>query len=70
MNISGSRYVPKYDVLTEGFTSLKMVRRPNSDFNSIPNSGRSSENSYPWDRNQPDLPSVINEDFECGNVLL
>lgn len=67
--ISGSRYLPKFDVLTEGFTSLKMVRRPNSDSSPIPSFARTSENSYPWDKNQPDVASCVNEDFECGDNL-
>lgn len=53
-------------MLREGFTSLKMVTRLNSESSPAPSFGRPSENAYPWDRNQPDFITNINEDFECG----
>ncbi len=61
---SGSRYLPKFDTITEGFTSLKMVKRLNVDSSPAPSLGR-TEKTYPWDKNQADVTN-IGEDFECG----
>lgn len=41
-----------------------MVRRSYCDSSPAPNFTRMSENTYPWDKNHPDLVSSMNEDFE------
>lgn len=58
--------MPKFDTVTEGFTSLKMIRRPNSNSSPAPNASRTPENTYPWDKAQTDVTTNMNEDFEYG----
>ncbi|KAJ8666820.1 hypothetical protein QAD02_008482 [Eretmocerus hayati] len=44
----GGRYIPKYEVMTEGFTSLKMISR-NDQSPKAPNSSRTPTHPYVWD---------------------
>ncbi|XP_049857041.1 transmembrane protein KIAA1109 homolog isoform X4 [Schistocerca gregaria] len=46
---AGSKYTPKFETLTEGFTSLKMVGRPNEHGSPPPQSGKTPTHPYTWD---------------------
>ncbi|XP_039287951.1 LOW QUALITY PROTEIN: transmembrane protein KIAA1109 [Nilaparvata lugens] len=65
----GSRYTPRFEALTEGFTSLKMINRSGKDMNQCnsppPHSGKTPTHPYNWDHTEIFNPNTSN-DIDAG----
>ncbi|XP_011494762.1 PREDICTED: uncharacterized protein KIAA1109 [Ceratosolen solmsi marchali] len=58
----GGRYIPKYDIITEGFTSLKMINR-NDTSPKVSSSNKTPTHPYLWDNS-----TLIQSEEEVDNV--
>ncbi|KAK9502019.1 hypothetical protein O3M35_012630 [Rhynocoris fuscipes] len=61
----GSRFTPKFETLTEGFTSLKMINRTREGFSPPPSLGKTPTHPYTWDILPPDT-TKSESDAEYG----
>ncbi|XP_014242068.1 uncharacterized protein KIAA1109 isoform X2 [Cimex lectularius] len=57
----GSRFTPRFEHLTEGFTSLKMINRNRDGFSPPPSLGKTPTHPYPWDILPPENPKNDSE---------
>nr|CAD7595535.1 unnamed protein product [Timema genevievae] len=66
----GYRYTPRFETLSEGFTSFKMVGRPSDHHTTPPHSTKTPTHPYVWDTSA--LMSSESGDFEtdCEEELL
>jgi len=67
-NNTGSRFLPKFETTTEGFTSLKMVPRTDAkEKDPSPHTAQAlSSKKYTWDQSQFDFTQNAKETFEIG----
>lgn len=64
--ILGGRYIPKYDTISEGFTSLKMISRTEMMFPPSPQTGsKTPTHPYTWS-NTPCMDRGDTE-YDIGN---
>ncbi|CAH1406051.1 unnamed protein product [Nezara viridula] len=61
----GSRFTPKFEMLTEGFTSLKMITRNRDAFSPPPSLGKTPTHPYTWDILPPET-SMAESENELG----
>lgn len=69
-NITGSRFLPKFETTAEGFTSLKMVPRTDAKEKEPSPLTTQSSKKYTWDQSQFDFTQTAKETFEIGIYIL
>jgi hypothetical protein len=60
----GGRYSPRFETVTEGFTSLKMITRTICEHHTTPPPSKTPTHPYAWDATA--LSGFESDDLETG----
>lgn len=65
----GSKYTPRFEALTEGFTSLKMVSRTKDGVTCSPPPQSTKTPTHPYNWDQTEIFGPNNNSYEAGNKV-